>query len=275
MIRVVLTAGFSRAYHVLLLAERLRRAGVSIDGLLVVSPFSWKRARSLVRQRGAHFLLNAARRLAGFKGAAAAEDGDELDRMIAAHDVAKTSLKKWAREHGVEYLEVKSLNDDEPVGFLAKTRPDWVVYGGGGILHNSFIDAAEGRILNAHSGPLPEIRGMNACEWSLLLGIKPTVTIHLINRGIDTGGRLKAIPIPVHQGDTVESLRGRCVATGVEALYQTVLEPPDVLPAPAGDAGTYRQCFVLAPALREVLVHRLSSGRYNGGNGRDYTSPSR
>jgi methionyl-tRNA formyltransferase len=37
---------------------------------------------------------------------------------------------------------------------------------------------------------------MNACEWALLLGHAPAVTIHLIDRGIDTG----TMPGPRYEG---------------------------------------------------------------------------
>ena len=34
---------------------------------------------------------------------------------------------------------------------------------------------------------LPFFRGMNVIEWSLLYNVKPTVTVHMISEGIDTG----------------------------------------------------------------------------------------
>jgi hypothetical protein len=40
-LRVVLTAGFDGALPVVALAELLRRDGIAIAGLLVVSPISW------------------------------------------------------------------------------------------------------------------------------------------------------------------------------------------------------------------------------------------
>lgn len=260
--RVLLTAGFDRALHVLALAERLRREGVSVEGLLVVSPYSVKRARALVRQRGKAFLWEAVPRLLGRRTAPTQEAPGALAAMMQQHGIAPGSLRQWARAHGVPYRAVPSLNAAGAVAFVASVAPDWVVYGGGGILHDAFIDAAAGRILNAHSGPLPEIRGMNACEWSLLLGHAPAVTVHLINRGIDTGGILSRHPVPVQPGDPIAALRQRCAAIGVEALYRTVLEPPASLPAPLREAAGHRQCFVLAPALRELLESRLEQGAY-------------
>ena len=132
--------------------------------------------------------------------------------------------------------------------------------GGGGILKLPFINAAEGRILNAHSGPLPEIRGMNACEWSLLLGLPTEMTIHVIDQGIDTGPVLETIPIEVEPGDDVETLRSKCAVLGVEGLLRAADRIHDLPESrPQGELGL--QCFVLAPALRELLDWKLAEGR--------------
>jgi methionyl-tRNA formyltransferase len=155
---------------------------------------------------------------------------------------------------------VKSFDAPEASSFVSESAPDWVVYGGGGILPPAFIDAAGGRILNAHAGPLPAIRGMNAIEWSLLLDYDPTVTVHVIDRGIDTGAALTWHPVPVQPGDTIEKLRMRSVAIGVEALFQILQHPPSAVGS--AEPATQRQCFILAPALRELLDRRLSEGRY-------------
>ncbi len=261
---VILTAGFNRARNVLAVAELLRRRNVCIEGLLVVSPYSWRRFRTYVRREGLDAVWNAVPRLVGWEDSAKKDEEapDPLMQLYEEHDIEKQSLSSWAKSHDVPFQSVTSINDEEAVGAVEAADVDWVIYGGGGILRESFIDAADGLILNAHSGPLPEVRGMNACEWSLLLGYEPAVTIHLINHGIDTGGIISEHPVPVRDEDSVEHLRKRAVAIGVEALYQTVLDPPEQLPEPRTDAATHRQCFVLAPALRELLEKRLAQGTY-------------
>lgn len=255
---VLLTAGFDRANHVLCLAELLHREGIHIAGFVVVSPYSAKRLKALIRQRGKTFLWEAIPRLLGKgKGPQKFQSPDGIDLLMQENNIAAGSLKKWAQQKGVPYKLVKSINAPDAVQFVKQINPDWVAYGGGGILHNAFIDAAGGKVLNAHSGPLPEIRGMNACEWSLLLGHEPAITIHFINRGIDTGGQISRHKIRVEPGDSIDVLRSRCVAMGVEALKQTILHPPTNLVQPEQNASSHRQCFVLAPAMKELLNKRL------------------
>ncbi|HVS12048.1 MAG TPA: formyltransferase family protein, partial [Planctomycetota bacterium] len=173
--RLLLTAGYDRALHAVALAELVRRDGHELAAILVVSPFNLARARALVRQRGRRFLLQAARRLAGRLGGAAT---DPVERLLDQHRIEHRSLRAWTREHRVPLRSVPSLNSQKAIAAACRARADGVLYGGGGILGQRFLDAVGGRVLNAHSGPLPAFRGMNACEWSILLGHPPAVTIH-------------------------------------------------------------------------------------------------
>ena len=251
--RLILTAGHDRAPHVAALAELLRREGHTVAAILVVSPYSLTRLRGLARQRGRGFLGEAARKLAGRGGGA----GDPLDDFLAEAGIAERSLRRWARAHGAAYHRVPDLNAPAAVCAARASRADGVIYGGGGILRAPFLDAVDGRVLNAHAGPLPHVRGMNACEWALLLGHAPAVTIHLIDRGIDTGAVLESIPVPVEPGDTVDRLRARTAVLGVQGLVRAAPRLAGPLPAVGGGAPS-RQCFVLAPVLRELLEARLA-----------------
>src|SRR5205823_2033065 len=89
--------------------------------------------------------------------------------------------------HGAAFMRASALDSEQALAAVRALSPEFAVYLGGGILRRAFIEAAGGIVINAHQGPLPEIRGMNAVEWALFLGRTPEVTIHLIDRGIDTG----------------------------------------------------------------------------------------
>lgn len=265
---MILTAGFDKAPHVLALAELLRRDGITIAGVLVVSPYSWSRVRNTIRSRGGQFIWKSIPRLLGKPSASSsARPDDALTALMRENDIRPGSLRAWARNHAVPYRSVTSLNDESAASFVADRAPQWVLYGGGGILHDRFIGAAGGRVLNAHSGPLPHIRGMNACEWSLLLGFRPAVTIHFIDRGIDTGGTVSEHEVPVEPGDDIASLRAKCAAIGVQAMRQVVLDPPQQPLRRENGGALSRQCFILAPALQELLEKRLSSGALAHGPG--------
>ena len=254
--RLLLTAGFDRALSVVALGELLTREGHQVVGVLVVSPYSLKRLRRLIRQRGRGILLQSARRLLGMGGGGGGTD--PLAEFLDAESIPERSLRTWARRRQVDYQVVPTLNGERAIAFLQASRIDGVLYGGGGILRSVFLKAAEGRVLNAHMGPLPEIRGMNACEWALLLGLPPSVTIHVIDRGIDTGGILESIPVSVEPGDTIEMLRARATVLGVQGLVRGAQRLAQPLPTRSANPAPGRQCFVLAPVLRELLEFRLA-----------------
>lgn len=254
--RLLLTAGFDRARHVSLLAQALIADGHAIAGILIVTPFSAKRALALLRQRGRKGLIEAARRLR----APARRDADAVDLLAEEWGFAPGSLRDLARKKGLPHRTVASLNAPAALDFVCAAGADGAIYGGGGIVGGEFLEAARGRVLNAHSGPLPQIRGMNALEWSLLLGLKPVVTIHFIDRGIDTGPAVAVRPVAAGPGDDVETLRARCVAEGVRGLREHIAALAFPMPERAPDAAAHRQCFVMAPALRAILDARLEAG---------------
>lgn len=255
--RVVLTAGFDRALHAVALAELARRAGHEVVSVVIVHALRAERVRQLVRQRGVKSLFDAAKRLVGATRKGSTDD--TVEHFLDAHGVRQRSLSAWCRDHGVDCATVSSLNSAEAAELVRSARADGVLYAGGGILRRTFLEAAQGRVLNAHSGPLPRVRGMNACEWSLLLGDEPAVTIHAIDEGIDTGGVLETIPIRVEHGDTISSLRAKCVVAGVEGMLRALPALEGPLPKRPGAADASRQCFTLAPVLRELLDARLAA----------------
>jgi hypothetical protein len=254
-VRLLLTAGFDRALHAVALAELARREGHVLAAVLVATPFSLARARGLARQRGIGALAAAGRRMAGTRARNTA-DG-LLEDLLEREDIAWRSLRGWARDHGVPCHSVRSLNSPRAVRLARAAAAEVTLYAGGGVLRAPFLEAVGGRVLNAHSGPLPHVRGMNACEWSLLLGHAPEVTIHVIDQGIDTGAVIERIPLPIEAGDTLEALRGRCAVLGVHGLLRALPRVTGPLPARASGAEASRQCFVLAPVLRELLERRL------------------
>jgi methionyl-tRNA formyltransferase len=60
----------------------------------------------------------------------------------------------------------------------------------GVIYRKDTIEAFRLGILNHHIGLLPEYRGRNVMEWSLLLGDPVGITVFFIDAGIDTGARI-------------------------------------------------------------------------------------
>jgi folate-dependent phosphoribosylglycinamide formyltransferase PurN len=259
--RVVLTAGHDKAPHVRMLADGLQADGVDIVGVLVVSPFQIGRLRKILRSRGRLAIGGLMRKLLGLSGGSASTGPDAVQQALHSRNLTNLSLRSWSNKTGIAYCMVKSLNSEDALSFLKVQEPDGVIYGGGGILRQSFIDAAKGRVLNAHSGPLPEVRGMNAAEWSILFNLPVTVTVHFIDSGIDTGAPVDNRTVTVDPTDTIDFIRSKCVVTGIELLRENVGALLSGSREKAESAADHPQCYVLAPLLRAVLEERLSKPR--------------
>jgi phosphoribosylglycinamide formyltransferase-1 len=81
------------------------------------------------------------------------------------------------------------------------------------LLREPFLERFGGRIVNTHSAPLPDFPGARPIEDVLAAGARETAaTVHYVDDGTDTGRVIAAEPVPVLEGDTVETLRARVQA---------------------------------------------------------------
>ena len=93
------------------------------------------------------------------------------------------------------------------------------------LFRKPFFDYYGGRIVNAHSAPLPEFPGAHPIEDVLAAGVSETAaTVHYVDEGIDSGPVITSEKVPVHAGDTIESLRKRVQAVEHRLLPGVVRE---------------------------------------------------
>jgi methionyl-tRNA formyltransferase len=77
---------------------------------------------------------------------------------------------------------------------------------------------------NLHPGPLPECAGLNAPSWAVYHGeARHGVTVHRMERGIDTGAIACAQTFALEAEDTALSVALRCAKIGV-ALIEGLIE---------------------------------------------------
>jgi methionyl-tRNA formyltransferase len=261
--KLVITAGFDGSIPAIAMCELLRRSGHCIDTVLVVTPFSVKRLKTMVRQRGIQGLKKVAGKLLPSR-----KSGVELNlqaQFLLDNGIPFASLKAWCKANEVSYVLVENLNSSESIQCLKRSAPDAVIYAGGGILKSRFIKAANQKIVNNHSGPLPAVRGMNAVEWSILLGHEPSITIHMIDQGIDTGEIISRKKLTIGKGETIETIRDNAVISGVvevARLFSGLTDLNNLKKETNRGNLAGRQCYILAPAVRELLIEKLK-GRLN------------
>jgi phosphoribosylglycinamide formyltransferase-1 len=120
--------------------------------------------------------------------------------------------------------ESREERDDAMGRWLEEQGATFVVCAGYmHLLRKQFIDRFAGRIVNTHSAPLPEFPGPRPIEDVLAAGVTQTAaTVHYVDEGMDTGPVIVAEPVPVHEDDTVETLRARVQEVEHRLLPRTV-----------------------------------------------------
>ena len=130
---------------------------------------------------------------------AAAFDLDEY----GSREERDAAMADWLAGHGVSLVVC--------AGYMHLLRP-------------IFLGRFE-KIVNTHSAPLPEFPGAHPIEDVLAAGVPETAaTVHYVDEGVDTGAVIVAEPVPVREGDTVESLRARVQAVEHRLLPKAVRE---------------------------------------------------
>ena len=127
------------------------------------------------------------------------ELGDHPDR--AARDAA---MADWLERHGVELVVL--------AGYMHLLTP-------------AFLDRFPDAIVNVHPSLLPAFPGAHAVEDQLAAGVAESgATVHLIDKGVDSGPILAQERVPVLPDDTTESLHERIKAVEHELLPKVVRE---------------------------------------------------
>ena len=106
---------------------------------------------------------------------------------------------------GITVYSVNSHNDDTCAAILKSISPDVIVLAPAStILRQNVLSIPKIGTVNAHMGKLPEFRGMNALEWTILKTKTGYVSVHFVDEGVDTGDILSVRQIPLNKPDIGE-----------------------------------------------------------------------
>lgn len=263
--RIAVTSGYSKSLHAAALIIALKRAGHDVGLCLNVRLLSAGRLRFYARQLGWRRLWGKFRSRTRADAAPKTVGRGEIEPMrdwMRENRIEETNVPDACRASGTKLVNVANLNSAAAIAELKSYRPDLVVYAGGGIVRRPFLETPRIGVLNAHGGPLPRFRGMNAAEWSVLCGVPPSVCVIFLDAGIDTGPMVLETPIPLEPCVDVPTLRGWGTRMSVVALLEAVekVAQPGFTPTPQ-DQSAGKQYFIMADPLLPIVERRLASMR--------------
>jgi phosphoribosylglycinamide formyltransferase-1 len=125
-----------------------------------------------------------------------------------------------ARQMGLAAFAISSAgrkraeHDAEMIARLHQHKVDLVCLAGYmRIISPAFVAAFPNRIVNVHPSLLPAFPGLDAQRQALEFGVKVAgCTVHFVDEAVDHGVIILQKTVPVHDGDTVETLSERILA---------------------------------------------------------------
>lgn|SRR6267143_2986427 len=148
-----------------------------------------------------------------------------LSPLPSSPGSGKVNTLRFLRRLGIPCYEVSHLNDAASVDLLKRLKPDYGIAAVDHMLWPAVI-ACFPTLLNAHYGNLPQIKGWNAIEWSILLHDHLNVCLHEIVERMDAGRIYLKESIAVNKGDDFEILRAKCQAAA-KSLHLRFFEGPE------------------------------------------------
>jgi methionyl-tRNA formyltransferase len=187
-----------------------------------------------------------------------------LSALAEKSGLPYTRLRALCRDLDVPYQVAPDHNHPAAELLLREAQPDVIAFTGGGLIRQNILDLPTMGVLNCHAGLLPRYRGMDVVEWAILEAEDEMpqigITLHFMDRGVDTGPIVKTHSMSIRPGDDLDSLRARFLPAMVELMLGglTGLQEGSLEPSPQNpDDG--RQYFVMHPRLRKAASDQIKS----------------
>jgi len=135
------------------------------------------------------------------------------------------TLKNYAKQYGIDYLEHENVNSDEFILNLKKYDCDlFVSMSFNQIFKSDIINFTKYKIINCHAGKLPFYRGRNVLNWVLINDEKEFgITVHYVDEGIDSGDIILQKMYQISDQDNYNTLLERAYVECPNILYDVIL----------------------------------------------------
>lgn len=122
-------------------------------------------------------------------------------------------------------VTVANINDPACIDLIRRSSPDVIAVCGTSVVRPEVFTLAPRGALNIHTGITPDYRSADPIFWALYNNErgKVGVTIHFVDRGIDTGPVIHQESVPLYSDDNLAKIAARCIRRG-GALYLQALE---------------------------------------------------
>lgn len=258
--KILVTCGYNYSKHTIALLHLLQQEQLAVDRCIIVSIFSFKRIRMYYRQldKREFFKKLRDRILANYTQQEVSDEMVPINNLISELGIATTKVSDFCFQNNIPFKFVSSLNSPQALKFTE--YPDLGVYSGGGILGKKFLERFSIGVLNCHAAKLPEIRGYNTGEWSILLGIPKMNTIHFMVRALDMGPILTYNTHDYSSCITIDQMRGLGIRNAVYDLVRAAKTvSANEYKTTVQQKSDGKQYFAMHPILKAIVNKKLAS----------------
>lgn len=249
-------------YARLVINELLKLDNIEVCAIVVRSHWNWQRFKREFARDGVRLLRKIHQKY--IMGDERFAGGEVENLMSCARETGlqAASLKDMALQNSIPYLVAVDHNDPQSQKFLQKHAPELIAFTGGGLIRKNILAIPEIGVLNCHTGMLPQYRGMDVVEWTAAEGCIDEVgfgaTLHLMDKGVDTGPIILKRNIPVCSGEDFKTIRERLEVLMVQLMLEGIrgLRDGSLAPQPQKKSQG-RQYYVMHPRVKNYAEIQL------------------
>ena len=237
--------------------EMFVRKGVEVQSIYVRNLINPERFRGELRRDGSRLIKKIWKKLvlreAGYLKL------NDIRTFREELRITISDVFDFTKDKGIPVIRCKDLNDQVVVDDLKKLKPDLIVFTGGGLIRQNVLENSGHGVVNCHMGVLPYYRGMDVVEWPILEDAldKVGITVHFMDKGVDTGDILRVVKIPPKKGESIKSLRDRIEPIMCQTTVDTCIDYLDGkikrIPQKQKDG---KQYFKMHPILLDLAKNR-------------------
>ncbi len=152
------------------------------------------------------------------------DDSIKISFVTVRYDSQDPILIELAKSKDIPIIINKNINSDEFLGEIQKYNVDlFVSMSFNQIFKERTINFPRLKTINCHAGKLPYYRGRNILNWVLINDEKEFgITVHYVDKGIDTGDIILQRVFPITDEDDYNSLLNRAYTGCADILYDAI-----------------------------------------------------
>jgi methionyl-tRNA formyltransferase len=149
----------------------------------------------------------------------------EIAFIVPRADTKDNTLKAYAGKFSIDYFKCENVNSVDSLKKIDSYNCDILVsMSFNQIFKEGIINLTQNKIINCHAGKLPFYRGRNILNWVLINDESEFgITVHYVDKGIDTGDIILQRTFPISENDNYSSLLNVAFTECANILYDSLV----------------------------------------------------